>query len=81
MILRDSRGDYRATMDEGGFVSIDGVKVAASVLAPGEVRVGETGHAWVCTSGDMRWVFLNGDVFEFEVQRQGRRPRAAVSQG
>jgi acetyl/propionyl-CoA carboxylase alpha subunit len=81
LILRDSRGDYRATMDEGGFVSIDGVKVAASVLAPGEVRVGETGHAWVCTSGDMRWVFLNGDVFEFEVQRQGRRPRAAVSQG
>jgi acetyl/propionyl-CoA carboxylase alpha subunit len=82
MILRDSRGDYRATMDEPGYVSIDGIRVAARVMAPGEVRVGETGHAWVCTSGDMRWVFLNGDVFEIEVQqREGRRSRTAVSHG
>jgi acetyl/propionyl-CoA carboxylase alpha subunit len=82
MILRDSRGDYRATMDEPGYVSIDGIRVAASVLTPGEVRVGETGHAWVCTLGDMRWVFLNGEVFEIEVQqREGRRPRTAVSHG
>ena len=82
MILRDSRGDYRATIDQAGSVSIDGISVAASVMAPGEVRVGETGHAWVCASGDMRWVFLNGEVFEIEVQqREGRRPRPAVSHG
>ena len=81
MILRDSRGDYRATIDEAGYVSIDGVRVVATVMAPGEVRVGETGRAWVCTSGETRWVFLNGDVFEIEVQREGRRPRAAMSHG
>ena len=81
MILRDSRGDYRATLDDAGGVSIDGIRVAATVLAPGELRVGETGHAWVCAAGDMRWVFLNGEVFEIEVQREGRRRRATVSQG
>ncbi len=81
MILRDSRGDYRVTLEEPGYISIDGIRVAASVIAPGEVRVGDTGHAWVSTSGDMRWVFLDGDVFEIEVQREGRRPRASLSPG
>lgn len=80
MILRDSRGDYQVTIDEAGYVSIDGVRIAATVMAPGEVRVGEKGRAWVCTAGDIRWVFLDGGVFEIEVQREGRRPRAATAQ-
>ena len=77
MILRDSRGEYRATIEPDGRVSIDGTIVAATVLAPGELRVGDTGHAWVCASGDTRWVFLDGEVFEIEVQPEGRRRRAA----
>jgi biotin carboxyl carrier protein len=28
--------------------------------------------------GDARWVFLNGEVYEFEVQRPGRRRSAAL---
>jgi acetyl/propionyl-CoA carboxylase alpha subunit len=79
MILRDSRGEYRATIEPDGRVSIDGTIVAATVLAPGELRVGDTGHAWVCASGDTRWVFLDGEVFEIEVQPEGRRRRAASS--
>jgi len=79
MILRDSRGEYRATIEPDGRVSIDGTIVAATVLAPGELRVGDTGHAWVCASGDTRWVFLDGEVFEIEVQPEGRRRRATSS--
>jgi acetyl/propionyl-CoA carboxylase alpha subunit len=79
MILRDSRGEYRATIEPDGRVSIDGTIVAATVLAPGELRVGDTGHAWVCASGDTRWVFLDGEVFEIEVQPEGRRRPAASS--
>jgi biotin carboxyl carrier protein len=32
------------------------------------------------TRGDTRWVFLNGEVFEFEVQRRGGR-RASSHHG
>ena len=53
--------------------------MAATVLAPGELRVGDTGHAWVCASGDTRWVFLDGEVFAIEVQPEGRRRRAAAA--
>ena len=81
LILRTSSGEYRATIGEDGRVSIDGVTVEATVSAPGELRVGETGHAWVSSSGDVRWVFLDGEVFEIEVQPEGRRRRAAAGHG
>ena len=81
LILRDSRGEYRVTIGEKGRVSIEGVTMTATVSTRGEVRVGETGHAWVSSSGDIRWVFLDGEVFEIEVQPEGRRRRAAVGPG
>jgi 3-methylcrotonyl-CoA carboxylase alpha subunit len=38
--------------------------------------------AWTADSGDLRWVFVNGDVYVFEVERQtGRRRRRAAVQG
>ena len=81
LLLRDARGEYRATIGEEARVSIDGVTIAATVWAPGEVRVGETGRAWVASSGDVRWVFLDGDVFEIELQPEGRRRRVAAAHG
>jgi 3-methylcrotonyl-CoA carboxylase alpha subunit len=81
VILRDSRGDYRATIDSDGHVTIDGVRVAAAMLAPGEIRVGEAKHAWVCASGDVRWVFLDGEVFEIEIVPDGQKRRAAAAHG
>ncbi len=81
LILRASRGEYHVTLSEDGRVSIDGVTIAAMVSAPGEVRAGETGHAWVASSGELRWVFLDGEVFEIEVQPEGRRRRAAAGHG
>jgi len=81
LLLRDARGEYRATIGEEARVSIDGVTIAATVWAPGEVRVGETGRAWVASSGDVRWVFLDGEVFEIEVQPEERRRRVAAAHG
>jgi biotin carboxyl carrier protein len=81
VILRDSRREYRATIEPDGHVSVDGVQVAATALAPGEMRVGDTGHAWVCSVGDVRWVFLDGEVFQIEVVPEGRRRRAAAAAG
>lgn len=34
-------------------------------------------RAWSISDGDVRWVFLDGEVYEFEVQRPGRRRSAA----
>jgi acetyl/propionyl-CoA carboxylase alpha subunit len=81
MILRDSRKEYRATVEPDGDVSIDGKRVTVTTLAPGEMRVGDRGHAWVCSVGDVRWVFLDGAVFELEVVPEGRRRRAAAAAG
>lgn len=37
-------------------------------------------RAAVTSSGDVRWVFLDGETYEFQVER-GRRPRAARHTG
>lgn len=34
-------------------------------------------HAYAVAQGDVRWVFLDGEVYELEVQRPGRRRTAA----
>ena len=79
MILRDARGEYRAIVEPDGRVSIDGTAVSTTPLAPGEYRVGDIGHAWACAAGDVRWVFLDGEVYEIEVQPEGRRRRTAAA--
>jgi acetyl-CoA carboxylase biotin carboxylase subunit len=47
-------------------------------IAPGLVRVGEgTGRlAWVAAAGDVRWVYLDGEVYEIERGSAGARRRA-----
>lgn len=34
-------------------------------------------QAWAVADGDTRWVYLDGEVHEFEVQRPGRRTGSA----
>jgi propionyl-CoA carboxylase alpha chain len=83
LLLRSGELEYRARVDDAGIVSIDDTAVAARATGPGELRVGPgTGRrAWVSASGDTRWVFLDGEVFELEVQRAGRRRAAAGAHG
>lgn len=56
---------------------IDGITFEVDV-EPGRILVDglETApprHAHAVASGDVRWVFVDGEVYEFEVQRPGRR--------
>jgi biotin carboxyl carrier protein len=62
--LRSGDTDFRIEIRDG-VVLVDGIAV--------ETPRG----AWSVADGDTRWVFLNGEVFVFEVHRQGRRTPAA----
>ena len=64
LTLRAGSVDYRVELRDGQIL-VDGVPVERSA------------QAWAVADGDTRWVFIDGEVFEFEVQRQGRRKTAA----
>ena len=84
LILRTGDRDYRASLDDSGMVSIDGRPgVPARVVGPGELRVGPGPgrRAWVSGTGETRWVFLDGEVFELELQREGPRRISADARG
>jgi biotin carboxyl carrier protein len=51
-------------------ITADGVLVDGEIVPP-------AAHALALAAGDKRWVFLDGDVYEFEVQRVGRRKATA----
>jgi 3-methylcrotonyl-CoA carboxylase alpha subunit len=67
LTLRSAEGDRRVEVDADR-VSVDGVQISPPR------RVSAVAH------GDTRWVFLDGEVFQFEVQRRGNR-RASSQQG
>ena len=81
LVLRDDSGEHSARIDEQGRVHIDDAIVSTSSIAPGELRVGDDPprKAWVASAGDVRWVYLDGEVFEIQLSRPGtrRRPRSA----
>ncbi|HVL67611.1 MAG TPA: biotin/lipoyl-containing protein [Vicinamibacterales bacterium] len=64
MILRAGERDYSVEVTRAGVI-VDG---AVTEPAPGAVAAADA---------DRRWVFLDGEVYEFQVQRQGRRRSAA----
>jgi biotin carboxyl carrier protein len=78
IILRSGDRDYHVSIEES-IVSIDGgTGIPARAVGAEEIRVGSAPgrRAWVSAAGDTRWVFLDGEVFELEIQREGRRPTA-----
>ncbi|MEO6213893.1 MAG: biotin/lipoyl-containing protein [Vicinamibacterales bacterium] len=62
--LRSASGDHRVEID-GDRTLVDGLEVAP---AP---------RAWAVASGDKRWVFVDGEVFEFDLLQRGGRRRSA----
>jgi 3-methylcrotonyl-CoA carboxylase alpha subunit len=62
--LRIADRDYRVEI-AGDRVQVDGVDVEMPK------------HAVAVAQGETRWVFLNGDVYELEVVRPGRRRATA----
>lgn len=83
VILRDDGGEHRASVGEKGVVTVDDTAIRAVAVEPGVVRVGESAGrvAWVAVKGDVRWVFLDGEVFEIEVSRAGVRRRVGSGHG
>ena len=63
-VLRHGDRKYRVQVHDGHIV-VDGETVERPP------------HAWSVADGDIRWTFVNGEVYEFEVQRPGRRRSAA----
>ncbi len=82
-VLRDTAGEHRATVADDGSVSVDGGRQIPTLVGPsGEVRVDDPPRlAWTAAAGETRWVFLEGEVFELEVQPEGRGRRTAAHQG
>ena len=81
LVVADQHGEHAVTIFDDGRVMVDDAAVAVRLTAAGEVRLGteESVVAWIAASGDARWVFLNGTVFEFEVHEAGRRRRRSIA--
>ena len=83
-LLRSSDGqEYRAEL-EGDAVAVGGTCVRVQHQADGSLRVdaGRAQRAWAVAAGDVRWVFIDGQVFVFETDRPAsRRRRSAASHG
>jgi 3-methylcrotonyl-CoA carboxylase alpha subunit len=64
----DGRHDARVRVDDATLtVLVDGRMV--------RIEGGPGGPAWAVGTGDSRWVYHDGNVYEIEVQREGARRR------
>ena len=81
VIFIDERGEHAVAVLDDGRVVIDEMHIATRIAGDAEVRLGpdESTVAWVAASGDKRWVFLAGNVYELEIQAAGRRRGRAAS--
>ena len=84
IVLRRGDREYRVSVGDDGSVTIDaGPPLAIRTIGAGEVRVGRVAEssAWSAAAGDTRWVYFDGEVFEFDVAREGRRRAAGAPRG
>jgi acetyl/propionyl-CoA carboxylase alpha subunit len=79
--LRSGAHDHSVVVADDGSIHVDGGEaIDVTAGTDGTVRVGRAPvrTGWVASSGDTRWVFLDGNVCQFEVQtKERRRPRRA----
>jgi 3-methylcrotonyl-CoA carboxylase alpha subunit len=83
-VVRDAEGnEFRVASSPGG-VTVNGDPIQAETIGEGAIRLSGdgAGTAYSATVDDAQWVFLNGEVFRFEIERAGsRRRRSAASHG
>ena len=78
--LKHRDSEYVVTILDDGRVRVDDVEVAVKANGDGSLRVGSPGRTgWSVASGNTRWVFLDGHLYEFEVQQAGRGRRRTGS--
>jgi biotin carboxyl carrier protein len=83
--LRDEGGRLcSATQQASGAVRVEGLEIAISAAADGSLVVSgrERRTVWTAVSRGVCWVFIDGEVFTFEVdQPVRRRIQRAADQG
>ncbi|MEN3340035.1 MAG: acetyl-CoA/propionyl-CoA carboxylase, biotin carboxylase, biotin carboxyl carrier protein, partial [Acidobacteriota bacterium] len=83
-VLRRGDREYRVDVGDDGTVTVDGGStLTVRSMGDGEVRVrgGAEVSAWSAAAGDTRWVYVGGEVFEFEVAREGRSRAPGAARG
>jgi len=79
--LRADDGDHQVVVGDDGRVIVDsGEPLSTQELPDGAVRVGDDQAvlAWTAAAGDVRWVFVSGEVYRFELARDGRKRAASA---
>ena len=84
LVVRDAEGnEFRVASSPGG-VTVNGEPIQAETIGEGAIRLSgeDAGTAYSATVDGAQWVFLNGEVFRFEIERAGsRRRRSAAAHG
>jgi biotin carboxyl carrier protein len=83
-IFRDEDGEHQVVVADDGRVIVDGSEPLQIAERPdGAVRVGDNPAvtAWVAGDGGVRWVFIEGEVYRFEIAKDGRRRPASAHHG
>lgn len=81
--LRDEAGRiHRVEWNPDGELSVGDTRMRVGPAVDGSLVIDGAAHrhAWAAASGSVRWVFLDGEVFTFEIDQPSRRsaPRAAA---
>lgn len=79
LLLRDDAGrQHRVAISADGTVTVGDVTLRVQRAADGSIRVTSSDSvlAWAAQAGDVRWVFVGGEVYTFEVERPSARRRA-----
>ena len=78
--LKHRDTEHLVTILDDGRVRVDEVEVSVKTNGDGSLRIGPGGRiGWSVASANTRWVFLDGRVYEFEVQQAGRGRRRGGS--
>jgi biotin carboxyl carrier protein len=72
--LRDEGGANHEVAISGSTATIGDREIDVRHIRNGEFRVGEH-RVWAAGHNDKRWVFVNGSVYAFDLQRPGSRGR------
>jgi biotin carboxyl carrier protein len=77
LILRDHSGaEYQVELRDGGTVLVNGRPIPTVALPRGEARVGDR-LTWAASDGDLRWVYIDGQVYTFEAAAAAGTPARA----
>jgi 3-methylcrotonyl-CoA carboxylase alpha subunit len=80
VLLRDGEHLHRVAIDDGGALIVDGESMTVAAQSGGLFRVGTdpVRTAWSAVTGRTCWVFIDGEVRTFEIEREETRRKGAA---